>query len=107
MTAADESERAVDALVERGERDGSVPESEIERLAEELALDPARLEELREGLAERGIAVEDDCGRPAAPMRYANGHGTESPSMTSCRRPSPSAVKQAGVRSTCVTSTFS
>ena len=73
MTARDAAQPAVDALVERGERDGCVRESEIERLAEELGLEPAQLEELRERLAARGIAVDDDCGRPAAPTHYANG----------------------------------
>lgn len=73
MTVHGEDQRSVDALVERGERDGCMRESEIERLAEELGLVPAQLEELRARLAARGIAVDDDCGRPAAPMHYANG----------------------------------
>jgi RNA polymerase primary sigma factor len=74
MTVPAETGRDVDALVERGERDGCVRESEIEQLAEELALEPAELERLRDRLAQRGIGVDDDdCGRPAAPMRYANG----------------------------------
>jgi len=73
MTGRGEPERAVDALVESGERDGGLRESEIERLAEELALEPRQIEELRERLAERGVPVEDDCGRPAAPTQYANG----------------------------------
>ena len=73
MTVPAETDGDVDALVERGERDGSVRESEIERLAGQLALEPAQLEQLRERLAERGIAVEDDCGRPAGPTHDANG----------------------------------
>ena len=63
---------AVDALVERGVREGRLCESEIERLAEQQALDPVALEDLRERLADRGVAIEDDCGRPARATQYAN-----------------------------------
>jgi RNA polymerase primary sigma factor len=58
------------ALLDRGLRHGSVRESEIERLAEEIDLGAEAVEDLREQLAACGIEVEDDIGRPAAPTRY-------------------------------------
>jgi RNA polymerase primary sigma factor len=64
---------AIDALVERGEREGRLQESDVERLAERLALDALALEALRELLADRGVTIEDDCGQPAGATRYANG----------------------------------
>jgi RNA polymerase primary sigma factor len=63
----------VDAFVERGEREGGVRESDVERLAEDLHLGTRELAQLRERLADRDVPVEDDVGRPAAPMAYANG----------------------------------
>ena len=62
----------IDALVERGEREGGLRESDIEQLAELLALDAVALDGLRDQLADRGIAIEDDCGRPARATRYAD-----------------------------------
>ena len=62
----------VDALVERGEREGGLRESDIEQLAEQLALDAVALDALRDQLADRGVAIEDDCGRPARATRYAD-----------------------------------
>ena len=53
----------VDGLVERGEREGGLRESDIEQLAEQLALDAVALDALRDQLADRGVAIEDDCGR--------------------------------------------
>ena len=41
----------IDALVERGERAGRLCESDIEQVAEQLALDPVALEGLRDLLA--------------------------------------------------------
>ena len=64
---------AIEALVERGERAGGVCESDLEQLAERLALDPVAVESLRDLLAARGVAIDDDCGRPARAMSYANG----------------------------------
>jgi RNA polymerase primary sigma factor len=64
---------AVDALVERGVHEGRLRESDVEALAERLALDAVALEGVRERLAEHGVEVEDDCGRPAGTTRYANG----------------------------------
>ena len=64
---------AIDALVERGEREGRVCESEIEATAEPYGVDPTALEALRDLLADRGVEVEDDCGLPARATQYANG----------------------------------
>ena len=66
-------EPQVDAFVDRGERDGGVRESEIEQLAEQLGLGALTVEDLRDQLADRGVAVEDDCGRPARLTSYADG----------------------------------
>jgi RNA polymerase primary sigma factor len=72
-TSPDPHATALDALVERGVSEGRLQESEIERLAERLALDGLALESLRERLAAHGVDVEDDCGHPARTTRYANG----------------------------------
>ena len=63
----------LDALLDRGLLDGSVQESEIEQVAEELALGPEAVEGLRDQLAALGVRVEDNLGRPAPATRYANG----------------------------------
>jgi RNA polymerase primary sigma factor len=62
----------MDALIDRGLRDGKVLESEIERLANELGLSAVAVEDLRDQLAACGVEVEDDLGRPSAAMRYDN-----------------------------------
>jgi RNA polymerase primary sigma factor len=64
---------ALDALIQRGERKGGVCESELERVADQLSLDPLAVEALRDSLADRGVPVEDDCGRPAQATRYGEG----------------------------------
>jgi RNA polymerase primary sigma factor len=69
----DTHQTTLDALIRRGERDGGVCESELERVAEQLSLDPLAVEALRDALADRGVPVEDDCGRPARATRYAEG----------------------------------
>ena len=63
----------MDALVDRGVREGRLQESDIERLAERQALDALALEGVRERLADHGVEIEDDCGRPARATRYADG----------------------------------
>ena len=63
----------IEALCERGEREGTVRESDLERLAEEFELGAREIEAVRERLADRGVLVDDDCGRPAPSMSYANG----------------------------------
>ena len=63
----------LNVFVEGGERTGSVAESAIERLAEQLTLGPEVLDDLRDRLAAHDVRVEDDCGRFASSTRYANG----------------------------------
>ena len=70
----DELPPEVTKWLAEGRLEGSVRESEIERLAEAHGLSPAQIEQVRERLAEQGVAVEDDCGLPATPSaQYANG----------------------------------
>ena len=73
LASADAPTAGIDALVEHGEREGRLQESDIEQLAEQLALDAVTLDALRNQLADRGIAIEDDCGRPARATQYADG----------------------------------
>jgi RNA polymerase primary sigma factor len=62
----------IPALIERGEAQGCLDLSEVERLAEEL--DELEVAALHEEIEEREIALRDDCGREAAPgPRYENG----------------------------------
>jgi RNA polymerase primary sigma factor len=63
----------IDALLDRGMLEGTVQESEIEQLAEELGLSAIAVEDLRDQLAACGIEVVDNVGRPARATEYANG----------------------------------
>ena len=64
----------IEMLLGRGEERGCVSESEIDRLAETLELDDEGVEDVRDELSQRGIAVQDDCGKPAVPATgYASG----------------------------------
>jgi len=54
-------------LLATGEQRGSLEESEIDRVAEALELGDADLEDLRDQVAHRGIAVHDDCGKVGVP----------------------------------------
>ena len=64
----------VERLLARGEKCGCVEESAIDRLAESLDLGADEVEDLRDRLSQRGVEVEDDCGRPGvAPTSYADG----------------------------------
>ena len=64
----------IEMLLGRGEERGCVSESEIDRLAQTLELDDEGVEDFRDELSQRGIAVQDDCGKPAVPATgYANG----------------------------------
>ena len=60
-----------DALYARAVERGCADESAIEELAEHLS--ETDLADLRDRLAEAGVAVRDDCGRPAPATAYANG----------------------------------
>ena len=73
FVASEPAAAGIEVFLERGEREGGVRESDLERLAGEFDLRTRGLQELRERLADRGVPVEDDVGRPAAPMAYANG----------------------------------
>ena len=57
----------IEALLATGAERGCLEESEIDRLAETLELGDADLEDLRDQVAQRGIAVHDDCGRVGRP----------------------------------------
>jgi RNA polymerase primary sigma factor len=61
------SRPTIQALLATGEERGCLEESEIDRLAETLELRDADLEDLRDQVAQRGIAVHDDCGRVGVP----------------------------------------
>jgi RNA polymerase primary sigma factor len=64
----------IDRLLARGQECGCVEESAIDGLAESLELSADEVEELRDRLSQRGIEVDDDCGRPGvAPTSYAEG----------------------------------
>jgi RNA polymerase primary sigma factor len=60
----------VRALLARGEEEGCLELSEVERLAEEL--DEEELELLHAEIERRGIELTDDCGRLAAATAYGN-----------------------------------
>lgn len=62
----------LDTLIDRAILAGRVTESAIEQLADELALGPSAVGDLREQLAAFGVEVVDDLGRPAGATRYAN-----------------------------------
>jgi RNA polymerase primary sigma factor len=64
---------SLDVLIQRGEREGRLCESDIERVAEQLGLDPLAVEGLRNALADREVRVDDDCGRSAPATRYVDG----------------------------------
>jgi RNA polymerase primary sigma factor len=64
----------IEMLLGRGEERGCVTESEVDRLVEALELDDEGVEDVRDRLSERGIEVQDDCGKPAVPATgYVNG----------------------------------
>jgi RNA polymerase primary sigma factor len=63
----------IELLLGRREERGCVSESEIDRLVETLELDDEGVEDVRDQLSQRGIEVQDDCGKPAVPATgYAN-----------------------------------
>src|SRR5579862_6217425 len=64
----------LETLVERGEEQGQLELSEVERLAEELELDAEALEALYAELERRGIELDDDTGRQnASSATWVNG----------------------------------
>ena len=67
MQAETLSGPTIQTLLATGEQRGWLEESEIDRLAEALEFDDADLEDLRDQVAQRGIAVYDDCGKVGVP----------------------------------------
>ena len=61
------------ALLVRGEEEGCLELSEVERLAERLELDDEEVEALYTGIDAREIELRDDCGRALAQATYVNG----------------------------------
>jgi RNA polymerase primary sigma factor len=67
MTDETRSGPTIETMLATSEERGCVEESEIDGLAEALELSDADLEDLRDRVAQRGIAVHDDCGRVGVP----------------------------------------
>jgi RNA polymerase primary sigma factor len=64
----------IEMLLGDGAERGCVSESQIDRLAETLELDDEGVEDVRDALCQRGIEVQDDCGKPFVPATsYAEG----------------------------------
>jgi hypothetical protein len=64
----------IEMLLGRGAERGCVSESDIDRLAETLELDDEAVDDVRDRLSQRGIEVQDDCGKPFVPATsYAEG----------------------------------
>ncbi len=55
-----------------GAGDARIDESSLERASERLGLGAAEVDALRQALADRGVEIRDDCGRPAEAPAYAN-----------------------------------
>jgi len=65
---------SIAAFLAQGQERGSLTESDIDSLAVRLELDDEEVEDLRDRIAEAGIAVTDDCGRQDVPATtYDNG----------------------------------
>jgi RNA polymerase primary sigma factor len=72
-------EEQITALIELGEREGSLELSEISRVVETSELDEDEIERLYDDLQQRGIELSDDCGRAKTPdSTYVNGNLAES-----------------------------
>jgi RNA polymerase primary sigma factor len=79
MALNEETVAAVDALLDRSEERGCVETSEVSELAEEHGVADEDLDGLWARIQDRGIDVEDDCGREdAEPAAYRNGDLAES-----------------------------
>jgi RNA polymerase primary sigma factor len=67
------------ALMELGEREGSLELSEVARVTEVAELDDEEVERLYEDIQKRGIELTDDCARTSVPEpTYVNGDLAES-----------------------------
>lgn len=61
----------VTALLERGEKEGCIELSRLDQVAQLLSLSDDEVEALEQQIADRGIELEDNCGRaPVEPTRY-------------------------------------
>jgi RNA polymerase primary sigma factor len=70
----DERQQAIQALIDRGEREGCVELSELSELTDRLELSDDEGDALHDHLEERGIDVLDDCGRTTEEQTaYRNG----------------------------------
>ncbi|MDH4102642.1 MAG: sigma-70 family RNA polymerase sigma factor [Thermoleophilia bacterium] len=75
MTLSTRMQVEVADLLARGDEEGCLQLSEVERLAEELDLDDTEIEALFEEIDRRQITLRDDCGRRERPTgpKYENG----------------------------------
>jgi RNA polymerase primary sigma factor len=64
---------AVQAFLERGQREGSLQLSEVTNLVQALGLDDEAIDELLELAHERGIDLRDDCGASVTATQFTNG----------------------------------
>jgi RNA polymerase primary sigma factor len=62
----------IDRLAGLADADGCIELSEVEQAIEDGELETDEVEQLHEGLRERGIELRDDCGRDAPPTEYRN-----------------------------------
>ena len=65
-------ELRVREFIESAGRGGWLAESDLERLAEELELGAAGVDDVRDQLDAHGVHVEDDCGQAASATQYDN-----------------------------------
>ncbi len=75
-------EQRLQELIEKGEEEGCVPLSEINKLIEELELEEEQAELIQERLAALGLETTDDCGRSeiAPGPEFENGQLADSTS---------------------------
>jgi RNA polymerase primary sigma factor len=74
MRQADPAQhRAVQALLDRGQSEGSLQLSELTNLVQTLGLDDGAIDELFALAHERGIDLHDDCGSSVAATQFTNG----------------------------------
>jgi len=62
------------ALIARGDEEGCVNLSHLNEFVQELELDDEDIRALYEQFEERGIEVNDDCGKEAHDSTYVNGN---------------------------------
>jgi RNA polymerase primary sigma factor len=62
----------IDRLARLADPDGCIELSEVEQAIDNGELETDEVEQLHEGLRERGVELRDDCGRDAPPTEYRN-----------------------------------